>query len=80
MSPRIEILCFDGCPHAKDAAETARRVATPLAPGTAVETVPVRTDDEARSLRVPGSPTIRVDGRDVEDPTLPSSAPRPFGS
>lgn len=26
----------------------------------------VRTDDEAEALRFPGSPTIRVDGRDVD--------------
>lgn len=26
----------------------------------------VRTDDEAEALRFPGSPTIRIDGRDVD--------------
>jgi hypothetical protein len=26
----------------------------------------VRTDEEAEALRFPGSPTIRVDGRDVD--------------
>jgi hypothetical protein len=26
----------------------------------------VRTDEEAQTLRFPGSPTIRVDGRDVD--------------
>ena len=26
----------------------------------------VRTDEEAHSLRFPGSPTIRIDGRDVD--------------
>lgn len=30
-----------------------------------IERVPVGTDEEARRLRVPGSPTIRVDGRDL---------------
>jgi hypothetical protein len=28
----------------------------------------VRTDEEAEALRFPGSPTIRVDGRDVDPP------------
>jgi hypothetical protein len=30
-----------------------------------VELVAVNTDDEARKLRFPGSPTIRVDGHDL---------------
>jgi len=32
---------------------------------TISETI-VSTDDEARSLRFPGSPTVRVRGRDVQ--------------
>ena len=31
-----------------------------------VELREVRTDEEAQTLRFPGSPTIRVDGRDVD--------------
>lgn len=31
-----------------------------------IEMREVRTDDEAEALRFPGSPTIRVDGRDVD--------------
>jgi hypothetical protein len=34
----------------------------------------VRTDEEAESLRFPGSPTIRIDGRDV-DPAGASARP-----
>jgi hypothetical protein len=30
-----------------------------------VELIAVNTDEEARRLRFPGSPTIRVDGRDL---------------
>jgi hypothetical protein len=31
-----------------------------------IEMREVRTDDEAVALRFPGSPTIRIDGRDVD--------------
>ena len=34
----------------------------------------VRTDEEAETLRFPGSPTIRIDGRDV-DPAGGSARP-----
>ncbi|MDP9457487.1 MAG: hypothetical protein M3Q49_19915 [Actinomycetota bacterium] len=30
-----------------------------------VKLVKIRTDEEARRLRFPGSPTVRVDGRDL---------------
>ncbi len=60
---KIEILYFDGCPTYSEAEETWREV---LAQGGAeVELVAVGSDEEARRLRFPGSPTIRVDGRDL---------------
>ena len=31
-----------------------------------VEMHEVRTDEEAEALRFPGSPTIRIDGRDID--------------
>jgi hypothetical protein len=37
-----------------------------LAPGTAVEAVTVETPEDAARLAFPGSPTVRVDGRDIE--------------
>jgi arsenate reductase (thioredoxin) len=69
MNPRIEVLYFVGCPHAGDAVERVRRVAARLVPGTAVATVLVGTGEEARDANFIGSPTVRVDGRDVEKRT-----------
>jgi hypothetical protein len=60
---RVEVLYFDGCPTYRAAEKTLRRV---LAQEEAeVELVAVNTDEEARRLRFPGSPTIRVDGEDL---------------
>lgn len=64
--PRIEILVFDGCPNAQPARELVERVAGELDITPAVETVVVREADTAARARFLGSPTIRVNGRDVE--------------
>jgi arsenate reductase len=63
---KVELLFFDGCPHVPPARTRLEHVLARLAPGTAIE--PVRVDSERRAqvLGFPGSPTIRVDGLDVE--------------
>ena len=67
--PRIELLWWAGCPSWPRALELLRaeleRVG--LDP-EAVVSREVRGEDEAGELGFPGSPTIRVDGRDVQDP------------
>jgi hypothetical protein len=66
---RVELLYWDGCPSHPEALELLRQVA----PDVAVELREVRTQAEAEELGFPGSPTIRVDGRDV-DPTGAAAA------
>jgi len=68
---RIELLYWDGCPSYPEALELLRDVA---GPGAEIEVREVRTDEEAEALHFPGSPTIRVDGRDV-DPAGAASRP-----
>jgi hypothetical protein len=60
----IEILYYDGCPTYRAAEETVRGVLAEQGIEATVELVAVNTDDEARQARFPGSPTIRVAGRD----------------
>jgi hypothetical protein len=62
---RVEVLYFDGCPTYVAATRTLREVLSELGVEAEVELVAVDTDEEARRLRFPGSPTIRVDGRDL---------------
>jgi hypothetical protein len=62
---RMEILYFDGCPTYGTAVKTLRKVLADEGVQAEVELVAVNTDKAARSLRFPGSPTIRVDGRDL---------------
>ncbi len=62
---KVEVLYFDGCPTYEAAAKTLRTVLAEAGVEARIELVAVNTDEEARRLRFPGSPTIRVDGRDL---------------
>jgi arsenate reductase len=66
---RIEVLVFDGCPHVEAAIRLARGVAERLGPGIAVERVDMDTPEKAAELGFLGSPSIRVNGRDIEGKT-----------
>lgn len=66
-SPSIEVLFFEGCPSSGKAIALAEQVACSLAPGTIVRRIPVETAETARRERFPGSPSIRVNGRDLEE-------------
>jgi hypothetical protein len=57
---QVQLLYWDGCPSYPEALELLREL------GLDVELREVRTEDEAQALRFPGSPTIRIDGRDVD--------------
>lgn len=71
-SVRIEVLVIDGCPHAEAALLLARVVAQRLGPGVAVERVDVETAERAAELGFSGSPSIRVNGADIEGKTAPA--------
>jgi len=62
---RVEVLYFDGCPTYQAAEKILRRLLAQEGAEAEVELVAVNTDEEARRLRFPGSPTIRVDGEDL---------------
>ena len=65
---KVEFLWFDDCPNHAATRALLREVLDELAPGTPVEDVNATDPETAARLRFPGSPTIRVNGRDV-DPT-----------
>ena len=62
---RVEVLYFDGCPTYLEAEDTLRGVLARVCLEAEVELVAVDTDEGAQRLRFPGSPTIRVDDRDL---------------
>ena len=63
---RIEFLYWDGCPSHPEARALLDEVLRRRAVDARVETRQVTSDEEAEALAFPGSPTIRVEGRDVD--------------
>jgi arsenate reductase len=66
QSVRIEVLVFDGCPHAAAAIQLAHTVAERLGPGITVARLDVDTPEKAAEAGFLGSPSIRVNGADIE--------------
>jgi len=63
---RIEILYFQGCPHYEPTVERVRQVVRAKGLDVDIHAVEVRNEAEAQSLHFLGSPTIRIDGVDIE--------------
>ena len=68
MSHEVELLWFEGCANHPPARRVLEGVIAEVAPGTPIREVDATDPAVAERVRFPGSPTIRVDGRDV-DPT-----------
>ncbi len=62
----VEVLVFDGCPNVDVALERARAAVASANVPAEVRLVRVQNDDEAMRLRFLGSPTVRVDGVDID--------------
>ena len=62
----IELLYWDGCPSHPEARELLEEVLAARGIDAEIRMTHVGTDAEAERLRFPGSPTIRIDGRDVD--------------
>jgi hypothetical protein len=63
---RIEVLYFDGCPHHERPLDRLREVLAALGVSAAIDLRPVAGDTAAQHERFIGSPTIRIDGHDIE--------------
>jgi hypothetical protein len=62
----IELLYWEGCPSHPEAKTLLEQVLAELGRDDQIVMTEVRSDEEAERLRFPGSPTIRVDGRDID--------------
>jgi hypothetical protein len=63
---RIELLYWEECPSHPEARRLVEEVLAELGLDATLELREVRTLQEAEAERFPGSPTIRVDGTDVD--------------
>jgi arsenate reductase len=62
----VEVLITVGCPHATPAVEEVQEVVSRLAPEVEPSIRVVRDPNEALELDFPGSPTVRINGVDLE--------------
>ena len=64
--PRVEILYFEGCPNYEATRTLVERVAAQLRVEPEITLVDVGDADAAAERHFLGSPSVRVDGRDIE--------------
>jgi hypothetical protein len=65
---RIELLYFDGCPGHAELRDRLPRLLEQAGVDASIEEQLIDSEDSARRERFLGSPTLRVDGHDI-DPT-----------
>ncbi len=62
----IEVLYFAGCPHFESTLSLADEVLSQLGVSAEVRKIEVRSPEDAERVRFLGSPSVRVDGKDIE--------------
>jgi hypothetical protein len=65
---KVEVLWWEGCPSLPETLDDLRRVLREEGVQAEPQLVEVLSDEQARSERFPGSPTIRLDGEDIVPP------------
>ena len=66
MPHRVQLLWFADCPHYEAARALVRELTRRLAPDSTLEDVDASDRAVAERYRFPGSPTVRIDGTDVD--------------
>ena len=64
---KVELLFMDDCPNYLEIKGLLEDALNGLKITTPIEMVRVRTEEEAKELQFMGSPTIRLDGKDIEE-------------
>ena len=67
--PAVEVLWWEGCPSTPEALADVRQAMAELGlDPDAIKVREIATDEDADREEFPGSPTVRIDGRDVQPP------------
>ena len=66
MPNTVQVLMTPDCGHGRQAVGLVREVLDRLAPQVRLETVVVVDQADAERLQFPGSPTVRVNGTDID--------------
>jgi hypothetical protein len=62
----VEVLIFEGCPNAEGTEQMVRDAVKALNTAADIEVVKVVDNEDAVAKRFLGSPSIRINGRDIE--------------
>ncbi len=71
--PVVDVLHVEECPNYPEALALVERVRTELGIDVELRTTMIVDQAAAERARFPGSPTVRVDGRDVEPGSEPAA-------
>jgi hypothetical protein len=71
--PVIEVLYVQDCPHCPGTLALVERVRAELGIDAQLRTTLIVDQAAADQARFPGSPTVRIDGRDVEPGSEPTT-------
>lgn len=63
---RVEILYFEGCPNHVPTVALAKRIVADLGVPADIEEVEITSPEDVERLRFLGSPTVLVDGVDID--------------
>lgn len=63
----LQLHYFEGCPGHIPTLELAREVLADMGMEAEIEEIDVKTNEQAQAIGFRGSPTLLVDGRDIED-------------
>ena len=66
MAITVQVQMSPGCGHGEQTVALVRDVLARLAPDARIEIVDVRTAEDAERLGFRGSPTVLVEGADIE--------------
>jgi len=74
---KIELLHIVGCPNSEDARRLLEETLREFGISAPISQIEITGSEQAQQLCFPGSPTIRINERDVEEPTAmqPSVGP-----
>ena len=70
----VRFLYYEGCSSHEEALERLRQVLEQEGIQANIEVVKVETEKQAKQLGFPGSPTILVNGHDIDPPSKPQYA------
>lgn len=63
---KVRFLYFEGCPNAEPTLKLLKEALAAEAPDSELETVEIDSDEEAIRCAFLGSPSIQIDGLDIE--------------